>query len=194
MTYDKDFFKKYEKYLQEPTVREVHDKMFNFAANYPSLKRRVLDLGCGNQEYYNYTRPEYYVGVDNLNAQELLDVKKIDYRNVSEIINLINMYNFTGVVSLFSTEITGSYSANNLLYNNLFTQTNLDSMMVSGFYYDDTRRNHEIIEEIGGIFSFQSNFSYVRSDLYTETRITAPCPSKLFGDSVIEVWRFLTKK
>jgi hypothetical protein len=33
-----------------------------------------------------------------------------------------------------------------------------------------------------------------RSEVFDEFRITAPCPSLLFGNDVIEVWRFLTRR
>lgn len=201
MPYDTSFYESYKKYLLEPSVRQAHDWIFEICglnAHY----RKVVDLGCGVcQEFDYYTQPEKYFGVD-LNVDDCylkglgreITVRKYNSRNR----NLWNELPFkpTAFVSLFSLEITATAYDNYYFYDEIFSNNeNIKAGLVSGFYYFN-KKNENPVEEVGGIFSFQSLDSpedFV-SKWFVEKRIILPVPSKMFGEDVYEVWKFFDRK
>jgi len=211
MAYDENFYNEYNEYLKEYGVRKIHDKMFAFFdffaiphSHYSTYN--VIDLGCGQSCEYGRSKLNGYYGFD-LNAKEtktescyygiLNQTYKLDYReNLQEIIDISNEKKIRKFVSLFSSEITSSSENNRLLYERLFSSIpTLEYGMVSGFYYSDQKKKL-VIEEAGDVISWQTIDSVEDSvsELYDETRIYTRCPSKMFGDSVVEVWKFFERK
>jgi SAM-dependent methyltransferase len=197
LAYDGDFYSAYRAYLLEPGVRSVHDKAIGMTASSPAF-RRVLDLGCGQgNEFLHYGKPHAYVGVD-LNALPVTSphaTLAADYRDLAMVTALIASLSLTAVVSLFSTECTAPWRHNHAFYEALFRSTAIEAMLVSGFYYAD-QPHAETVGEAGGIVSYQSIQPLEASDssLFTEVRVSARCPSSLFGETPIEVWRLLQRR
>jgi len=208
MSYDDDFYARYESYLEEPGVRAKHDALFDLwvtAARKGSRQPVPIDLGCGRgQEYMNYCpgTPIYYGFDANVNDESsVADASstylfKADYRDPGFIERVKALQHEPDVfVSLFSAENTATPSENQELYERLFTGLpSLTHALVAGFYYSD-RRDENPVVETGGIVSFQTLPWIEReSKVYDETRLVTPVPSDLFGPKVVEVWRILERR
>ena len=198
MGYDKDFYKAYNSYLDEPTVRTAHDWIFRIASLNPDFNN-VVDFGCGQfNEFFVHGRPERYVGLD-ISASSQDDKRKIiqaDYRNAKNLAELIRPETPTAFVSLFSTEITASFKDNYSLYERIFRDIpTIRSGLVSGFYYV-SKKNQNPVGETGSIQSYQTleDIENTHSDTFEEKRIILPVPSKMFGKDVFEIWKFLQRR
>lgn len=225
MSYNKDFYKQYKKYLKEKRVRHVHDKVFGLFYKFMEDREEnpnILDLGCGQcQEFCcndsNSDKRGFYIGFD-VNIEENKDEDeedletffgsycfRLNYRDENFVKSAKEIYHkicqpsdweSDCFVSLFSTEITASAEENQTLYERLFKEIpTLRYGLVSGFYYS-SKKDKVVIEETGGITSWQTLDSIEdrNSDKFSEMRIYVPCPSKMFGEDVIEVWRILERK
>lgn len=196
MAYDVKFYRAYEKYLKEKSVRKAHDWIFSLLSEDCV---DVIDLGCGQcQEFQRYCYScVYYDGIDK-NIDEYIDDRTWlihgDYRNKSFLKSIIDR-NHRSFVSLFSSEITKHYTENYHLYNWIFKMfPNIRSGLVSGFYY--THKKHKNpIKETGGIVSYQTLESVddCNRNGYTEKRIILPVPSEMFGPYVMEVWKLFER-
>jgi|SRR3989344_1009816 len=197
MGYDQDFYKMYQDYLNEPTVRAAHDWIFGIARLNPHFQD-VVDFGCGAFNEFNvYARPLRYLGVDvNAPVDDPLLVQA-DYRQVSDLAQLFGQaLSPFAFVSLFSTEITATAEENYRFYERVFNQLpTVKSGLVSGFYYASKKCTNPI-GETGGILSYQAleDLEDVPSSSFTERRIILPVPSKMFGPDVFEVWKFFDRK
>lgn len=206
---DGNFYHEYSDYLKEPRVRKVHDKMFVLFGNLlgSSFSSPVADLGCGkNCEYgvFSSFSLKGYFGFD-INVEERKtkslyytnETFKLDYRKeIDSLIEIANEKKVGKFVSLFSSEITASPVDNQALYEKLFLDIpSLTHGMVSGFYYSENKEN-QIIDEAGGIKSWQTFDSIEdnKSEIYDEMRVIEKCPSNMFGEDVVEIWKILTKR
>ena len=189
MAYDSDFYRQYQEYLQEPSVRESHDWIFDIVKK---DFQSVIDFGCGLSEFKQFAKPEKYIGID-LNAE---------YPNIKENYREIYLESFsdwfetyTSFVSLFSTEITDHYEHNYKLYQRIFLKLpNIKNGLVSGFYYLN-KKHLFTVEETGGVKSYQTlePIHQIISPIFKEKRIILPVPSKMFGNDVYEVWKIFTR-
>ena len=164
----------------------------------------VLDLGCGlTQEFLRHAAPYIYTGIDRMVEPSFIEqgirrkkftrnVFDADYRNVDVTIGIARAAGCTSVVSLFSTEITGCLSENTNLYERLMTESFVRTIMVSGFYYAGLCGQETVSETCGISYQSIAPIEKAESSIYDEMRVVIPCPSKLFGDDVVEVWRLLT--
>jgi hypothetical protein len=197
MAYDQDFYKAYADYLVEPRVRIVHDRILQ-TVSASSAFRRIVDLGCGQgNEFFHHGRPDLYVGVDhNAAAADVAGFKTIagDYRNPNDVAKLTSQFNLSAAVSLFSIECTAPASENRAYYEALFDSANVKAILAGGFYYEHAK-GQETVGEAGGLISYQTHENIANpSDKFNEVRIAVPCPSTLFGEDVMEVWRLLQRK
>ena len=193
-----EFYDDYAKYLVEPRVRKVHDAVFNAIKVHPAFQR-VIDLGCGKgNEFCHYGKPDFYLGIDQ-NADIVNDehrvTERLDYRHLDAIKARIKDHGLTGVISLFSTEPTKPRDDNNAFYEALFRDTDVNAILVSGFYYKDKKGQETVKEEKAGVTSYQTSGDIDRPDakLFHETRVEIPCPSNLFGEQPVEVYRLLQR-
>src|SRR3989344_2877093 len=114
MSYDENFYAKYDQYLKEPAVRHNHDYMFSiFASILLPDSPRVIDLGCGVGEYATYDQLHTaYVGID-LNKNSLVipfihtNYLKLNFREILPF--LPNAF-----ASLFSVECCNPVEKNML--------------------------------------------------------------------------------
>ena len=199
--YTHDFYTQYATYLVEPRVREVHDFALRALAGGPAFQGNVLDLGCGLREFNAYHEwHSGYVGVDELSQRA--DIR-FNYRSRPELSCLVGGdFKPSAAVSLFSSEVTASACVNWTFYNHLFIDfPSLQSMLVSGFYYRDGRERMEKVQEAGGVESYQTIqpiecfINEQSKALIEETaRLVLPCPSEMFGQYPVEVWRLLERK
>lgn len=158
----------------------------------------LLDLGCGRiNEAARLFVMDTYIDIDADPANNPAH-EPVDYRDMTALTRVLRRCSRPDAFcSLFSTELTAPASTNNDYYQQLFdTFPTLQRGIVSGFYYDDSRRNDPVVEEAGGLRSFQS-IGLLADDRFcsfTETRLQLRVPSKLFGRDVVEVWRLLERK
>ncbi len=203
MGYDEEFFEKYRNYLQEETVRRVHDGMFRTFFSFsqgrlPNLQNiidakppiEVIDLGCGLcQEFKLYGWYNFYFGVDKMPVGG-------DYFEQADYLTYPITRSDNTFVSLFSTECCLSAEDKYAFYNKLFSENpNIRYGLVSGFYYKD-RVEDKKVEEAGGLVSYQTieNPQNHRSKWFDEFRVYADVPSALFGPNVVEVWKFFNRR
>jgi hypothetical protein len=191
MPYNTEFYKMYDEYLHEPTVRKAHDWIFDII-KFNSCFEYTVDLGCGLGEFKRYTRPRAYLGLDK--NFEGVNVKKIDYRNC-DLKQVLGGFKPLSFVSLFSSEITATVKENYELYERIFKEIRVKAALVAGFYYYG-KINESIVQENGGLTSYQTiePIESVISDVFTEKRVVLPVPSKLFGPDVYEVWKILEER
>lgn len=196
MPYDEQFWRLYQEYLKEPTVRKNHDHMFRmFASLLFSNSPRIIDLGCGLGEYARYD--EYhaaYAGIDLNNTGAVPNFICQDYLKLefSPLLPFVP----DAFVSLFSAECCQPANTRYAFYEKLFVALpTLECGLVSGFFYD-SRRGQETVSETGGITSHQTveDPSLHISAIFTELRTHLHTPSQMFGQDVIEVWKLLVRK
>lgn len=192
MNYTSHFYDLYASYLEEKSVRAAHDwvfKIFNATTNYHAFDN-VLDLGCGHHcEFLRDPMILSYRGMD-LNAKGTNI--KADYRTF----DFKKLKNYTLFVSLFSSEITAPYKENYQLYERIFAEMpTIEAGLVSGFYYTD-KKDQQPVDEGGDVISYQTleSIDDVVSPTFEERRIVLPVKSEMFGDNVIEVWKFLLRR
>lgn len=198
MPYDENFYRMYRKYLQEPTVRQNHNHVFAlFASLVLPETPRVVDLGCGIGEYATYDSYHvFYVGVDlnNNTGSNITNFVQADYMTLDfqELLHFMP----NAFVSLFSIECCCSVSAKYAFYEKLFkTFPSIRCGLAGGFFYE-SRRDKETTSETGDIISYQSIEDPARniSRIFTELRVHLRTPSEMFGQDVIEVWKFFVRK
>jgi hypothetical protein len=201
MSYNQEFFEKYQNYLLEPIVRMTHDDIFrNFyilcKGEEPTWQTlicnhipvNVVDLGCGLcQEFKRYGWYNKYLGVDKI-VETDHDRVQFDYLKF-KIPTYNNMF-----VSLFSTECCLSADEKYAFYRDKFKDGNMKHGLVSGFYYKD-RIDQEKVEEAGGLVSYQTieDQKKYQCKEFIEFRSLIEVPSELFGPDVVEVWKFFIK-
>jgi len=198
--YDTSFYDRYEAYLNEPRVREKHDRFFDLWGAVHDGEA-VVDLGCGrSQEYLNHAAGWHYTGFDQNAVEHKGEHETIvaaDYRAPDFIARVLKLeFPPTAFVSLFSAEITALPSENKALYERMFLEVeSIERALVAGFYYIDRRDENPVIET-GGVASFQTlnNLEHDRSEVYDEIRMLSAVPSKMFGEQVVEVWRILMRR
>ena len=195
MPYDKNFYKLYKNYLEEPAVRRNHDYVFECFKNLTGeLGLSVVDLGCGMGEYQTYGGThENYVGVDLNNTGKIRNFVSADYHKLNFAKKLPFKPNV--FVSLFSIECCNSAKEKYALYNKIFkTLPSIRYGLVGGFFYE-SKRNLETVEEAGKIISYQTieDSSCYISQLFSEFRLHIRTPSVMFGQDVIEVWKFFIR-
>ena len=99
-------------------------------------------------------------------------------------------------ISLFSVECCQLATIKYDLYNRIFSEfPTIGYGLVGGFFYQ-SKRDQESVSETGEIISYQTieDPSLYISNLFTELRIHLHTPSKMFGQDVIEVWKFFIRK
>lgn len=198
MSYDTEFYKAYERYLAEPSVREAHDWAISSLNMSLPFNVSCIDFGCGQSlEYHRYNGPNPYMGIDeNVNIKTdrcWIRFIKADYRTMD--LSLLISFNAHIFVSLFSSEITNHYLDNYKFYKRVFHEIpSLKVGLVSGFYYGH-KKNKAIVEEVGNIASYQTleALDDVQNLIFDEKRIVMHVPSHLFGDDVYEVWKLFTR-
>lgn len=195
MSYNEDFYKLYDEYLEEQEVRRQHDFVLGLVAygNEHALTDRVVDLGCGLCEFETAVCPYAYLGIDDRSHKAGL---RLDYLSERQLVlDKVRGFDATAFVSLFSTEIV--MQAPSLLYEKLFDVPSIHVGLVSGFYYAN-RKYENPVTEAGGLVSWQTlsppEETAQGRNFRERARIVLPVPSKLFGPDVYEVWRFLEKK
>jgi hypothetical protein len=199
MSYGTSFFDEYKNYLREPLVRNVHNWMFRiFEDTCPKWKHplNIIDFGCGQCcEYHNHGQFSGYVGLD-LDPIRRPSMYQCDYTkiNANEIKGFAGFppYSF---VSLFSTECCMSATEKYVFYDKIFQEYDMQTGLVSGFYYKN-RIQEEKVQETGGIVSYQTledQKDYPRKH-FIEMRTYVDVPSKMFGPDVVEVWKLLIRK
>jgi hypothetical protein len=206
---DKEFWDRYADFVDESLQRHTTACYSLFADVSLWGSRPILDLGCGKcfEALKLFTVTTQYMGFDvdpgepfssYIGQEDQRKVFTLDYRKeIDTVITKANEYSPTTFVSLFSTEVMGSHEDNVQLYDKLFNEIpSIENGLVSGFFYDDERRNNEVVEEAGDLKSYQSisPFSINESSIYIERRLLMPAPSKLFGPNVVEVWKLLRRK
>ena len=196
MSYDKNFYRMYREYLQEPMVRQNHNHIFAlFSSLVLPEKPRVIDLGCGIGEYANYdSHHNAYVGVDLNNTGNIKNFIQADYTalNFKEFLSFIP----NSFISLFSIECCHPVEEKYAFYEELFnTFSSIQYGLAGGFFYE-SRRNKERVSETGNIISYQSTEDPAQhiSTIFTELRVHLQTPSKMFGQDVVEVWKFFIRK
>jgi hypothetical protein len=206
MSYDKEFFDKYIKYRQEPTVRAAHDYIFDLfkkivqSRGYEEMN--VVDLGCGTCEYFDHNNIDRYVGMDiEPQTWDDCDTFAGDFKTMhggplSDLIRKKYKFDPNIFVSLFATEVCLSADDKYKLYDKMFggLSNPMAYGLVSGFYYKG-KENQETVTETGGIVSYQTIEDQKKywSSLYVELRTCIEVPSKMFGEDVIEVWKILIR-
>ena len=196
-----EFWDQYAQFLEESRGR--HRSAVTSLTFRKTRPRSVLDLGCGAwnsafdllYESPSTTKPFSYLGVDlptvpNDGGHSLL---RCDYRRDLGLIQRACAMDPPNVfVSFFSTELSANAEDNLALYHKLFEVFPIDWALVSGFFYSD-HPGEETVMEAGGLRSYQTISDLYIGDTFTERRLTLPAPSSLFGPSVVEVFRLLTR-
>lgn len=192
MAYDESFFKAYRAYLQEDKVRENHNEMFRLFSRMTRMPLSVVDLGCGVGEFYHLGVYYDYLGVDRQNWGGIHRDNFVqgDYTNLPKDLR----FSPEGFISLFSIEACFPASERYALYAKLFRETDVKWGMSAGFYYTD-KRNQAIVSEAGDIVSHQTieSLGEYACEGFEEQWMTLRTPSKMFGDTVVEVWKFFRR-
>ncbi len=197
MPYDDDFYRKYESYLNEQSVRGAHDWSLATLAGHNSFER-VIDLGCGrSQEFYKYRQPTHYLGIDlEIESDPNIILIRANYRNLEvdiDLQNAIQDFAPTAFVSLFSSEITKDWKSNQTFYAQLFSMyPTLKYGLVSGLYYA-SKKDQPTIQASGGLtHQTLEPLENMHNQAFEERRTILYVSSVIFGDEY-EVWRLLIK-
>ena len=198
MAYDKGFYEMYAEYLKEESVRISHDLVFRQFQKITGSGHSVLDLGCGLGEYGQYGQwLGGYTGVDKNYLGGKFRLIQADYHDLDKVkAGLRDLYPPNTFVSLFSVECFHSASEKYAFYNKIFkTFPSIQFGLTGGFFYE-SKRGQETVGEAGGIVSYQTieDQSLYISDVFTELRIHLKTPSKMFGQDVVEVWKFFIRR
>ncbi len=204
MAYDPDFYRMYAEYLKEVTVRASHNRAFNQFQRLARGDLQVVDFGCGLGEFWQYGAPARYIGVDVNDIEGLrgnFQLIQTDYHDLQGLSRMLRR-GFTlpflpnAFVSLFSVECFHSVQERYELYGEVFeTFPTIKFGLVSGFFYE-SKRGQETVGETGGIVSHQTiEDPWLHSSgLFTELRMHIRTPSRMFGQDVVEVWKFFTRR
>lgn len=203
MGYSTEWYDKYRLHLEEPRVRDRHDRMFEFFNNFYKFggrnqfpRRNVVDFGCATQEYYKYGQRQSYFGID-LNDVENNDLTYVaDYTKVK--LTEICPFKPNTFVSIFSTEIIMPATEKYDFYERLFTENDsLEVGMVAGFYYHDYRNSAFVREDSVNyndtVYQTTENQLHFQSKLFAEYRTYVHAPSELFGENITEVWKIFKR-
>lgn len=199
MSYDLDFYQRYEAYLDEQSVRRAHEWCIVTLTGCADFQR-VVDLGCGrSQEFLRRYQPSHYLGID-LEVEPDPDIALIkgNYRSLldadADIRRAILDFAPTAFVSLFSTELTQPWQQNQFLYNELFSMCpTLECGLVSGLYYA-SKKDQPTIQAAGGLtYQTLETLEDTRHQVFEERRTILNVPSEMFGDEY-EVWKLLLRR
>ncbi|MDO8537080.1 MAG: class I SAM-dependent methyltransferase [bacterium] len=194
MPYDEKFWRAYEEYLNEPSVRRSHDFAFrHFGRLIRPENWFFVDLGCGIGEFERYGHHQAYAGIDLADTNRVdrfIQANYLDFRFIERL-------SFTprACISLFSIEACYNAKDKYALYERIFREIpTINYVVVSGFFYE-SRRGQETVEENGKIVSYQTieDPSLFMSDTFAELRMHIRTPSKMFGEDVVEVWKLLVR-
>ncbi len=196
MPYDENFYRMYREYLQEQVVRQNHDHVFTlFSSLMLPETPRIIDLGCSIGEYAIYdSHHTAYAGIDLNNTSGVANFVQADYTTLSfkELLPFVP----NSFISLFSIECCHPVKIRYALYEKLFTEfPSIRCGLAGGFFYA-SRRDKETVSETGDIVSYQSiedPAQYI-SRIFTELRVHLQTPSTMFGQDVVEVWKFFVRK
>lgn len=193
MAYDQKFFRMYAAYLREPVVRRNHDKVFRMFRAFDTDSLVFADLGCGIGEFRKFGHYAKYVGVDHHDTGDIPDFVEADYTKPDLIEKL--PFRPDAFVSLFSIEACLPASERYAIYSRMFSEIpGMKCALVSGFYYE-SKRHDATVSEKGGIVSHQTIEDLPDDDLpFDECRVLMRTPSRMFGQDVVEVWKFLTRR
>jgi len=196
---EKEFWDLYFEYAKKsrPTHKRAISSLLQ--GNHPAS---VVDLGCGQTcSAFHLLTPREYHAID-LETPERVpshpEGKSLylcaDYReDLQSVSEYLKTHQIEFFCSLFSVECTSSISDNALYYQNLFEMVPcLKRGVVSGFYYSG-RKDQEMVAEVGGLTSYQTIGDLVDSELFSETRVLLRNPSEMFGQDVVEVWRYFER-
>lgn len=199
MAYNKAFFDAYRAYLQEPVVRRNHNlvfKMFADKAAEQSERLWVVDLGCGLCEYHNYsTYHAAYVGVDKRDSGECGYFVRSNYATMGFKDKL--PFRPNAFISSFSIECCNPPKKKYALYERIFREIpSIRFGLAGGFFYKRWKDKKKVVEAGGKVVSWQTiedQKDHV-SDLFSEHRFRINTPSKMFGDDVVEIWKFFERR
>jgi len=204
VAYDPNFYRMYAEYLKEDTVRASHNLVFDQFQRLARGDLRVVDLGCGLGEFWQYGAPARYMGVDVNDIEGLrgsFQLIQTDYHDLQKLSQLLK-HRFVipflpnAFVSLFSVECFHSVQERYELYKKVFeTFPTIEFGLAGGFFYEG-KRGQETVSESGDIISHQTIEDpwLHTSDLFTELRMHIRTPSRMFGQDVVEVWKFFNRR
>lgn len=188
MPYDKDFFQRYEAYLEEPTVRTNHNHAFARFREISGGSLRVIDLGCGLGEFCLYGIYVDYLGIDLNPPNSGRAYRAGDWRlGIPKGLPFVP----NAFVSLFSIEPFLPAEERYALYTKIFAENpKIRYGLSAGFYYLSQSDEEQVIET-GGIVSYQSISTIGQHPThgFHEERAFIHTPSTMFGDDVMEVWK-----
>lgn len=197
MGYDPNFYKRYAEYLKEDNVRTSHDFAFSQFERLAGKKLWFVDLGCGLGEYWKHGSPFAYTGVDVNDPKVGFKFIQGDYHDLRALKLELSRNRITNAfVSLFSIECFHSAPEKYAFYHRVFEVfPSIRFGLVSGFFYE-SKRNQETVGETGGIVSYQTieDQSLYVSNVFTELRMHIRTPSQMFGQDVVEVWKFFIRR
>lgn len=198
---DDEFWERYKEFASESFER--HQLVFNMMG--PRLQKDdvVLDLGCGRCCIGGTVLPEEtrYVATD-IELPRLEDIERVcvrvaelDYRDHEKLQKTIDYWKPAHVMSWFSTDVVLHPKEARALYRRCLENEGVKTVFTAGFYYDDHRREDLAVRETGGLISYQvpRGFYGLNEDLDI-FRVELPAPSKMFGETVVEVFTLLSRK
>lgn len=201
MACDAAFFTAYNEYLVEPGVRANHDRVFK-----DWLKRtdpaifNVVDLGCGAGEFFRHGYWWHYLGIDKQPRFPPVPGQTVtfaaDYLDIDHWVAKMK-FKPNAFVSLFSVELVMAPAARYDFYSRLFDAIpTLKYGLSAGFYY--THCAHQpSVTEAGDIVSHQTIELLGEPNCnvpgVSEERLVFRNPSNMFGQNVVEVWKYFTR-
>ena len=194
MSYNQEFYRLYSDYLEEATVRRSHDFAFDVFRSQYGGRGNVIDLGCGLGEYEKYGDCDEYLGIDRVVSGRVCRFMRADYTDMSFVSRL--PWQPDTFISLFSIEACYPAAERYQLYEKLFAALpSVQHALVPGFYYE-SRRQEATVGEAGRIVSWQTieGLHDFPSATFSEERLVLHTPSKMFGQDVVEVWKFLSRR
>lgn len=205
-----DFWKQYEAYVQESLPRHTRAMAMLLGGVLTRggevlsgqwLPNRILDLGCGQtMEGYLFARDGHYIGVDKDRIKNPMgcNTLQLDYfYELPQLIALLQARQFepTTILSLFSIEPHHPSPAT--IYERLLgALPSVQRIISSGFYYLGKEDQHSVKEGEMTVYQTTPDTLMLTPNLdnMTETRLTIPAPSTMFGPDVIEVWRLIERR